>query len=62
MSSKLLDQQQGNWMALTCGRYTCVGGRVALLALAAASAAFASAGKEIMRERDESERREGRGC
>lgn len=30
---------------LTCGRYTCVGGSVAQLALAAASAALASAGK-----------------
>lgn len=29
---------------LTCGRYTCVGGRVAQLVLAAASAALASAG------------------
>lgn len=30
---------------LTCGMYTCVGGSVAQLALAAASAALASAGK-----------------
>lgn len=32
---------------LTCGRYTCVGASVALLALAAASAALASAGREV---------------
>lgn len=62
MSSKLLDQLCSKVIESTCGRYTCVGGRVAQLALAAASAAFASAGKEIMRDRDESEGREGREC
>lgn len=36
---------------LTCGRYTCVGGSVAQLALAAASAALASAGNDTGSER-----------
>lgn len=59
MSCKLLDQLCCKVTGSTCGRYTCVGGRVAQLALAAASAAFASAGKEIMRKRDESEGKGG---
>lgn len=45
-----LDEQQGHGGQLTCGRYTCVGGSVAQLALAAASAALASADNETGRE------------
>lgn len=52
ISSKLVgksDELQSDGGQLTCGRYTCVGGSVAQLALAAASAALASAGKETDR-------------
>lgn len=43
LKKKLVKQKHEG--QLTCGRYTCVGGSVAQLALAAASAALASAGK-----------------